>query len=114
MHMFDAANGLASVAQRSNTTTPIQALLLFNGDYTIGRAMKLADRIRKLERDTPEEALTDAFLLTWGRKPTENELARAISYVTPAPEEDSSMMDNEKLVDFCHVLFNSNEFFYVN
>jgi hypothetical protein len=114
LQSFDAANGLASVAQRNVTTTPVQALLMFNGEYTIGRSKKLAERIQGLKVGAPAEALTFAFKLVWGRNPSESELGRAITYVATAPQQESSEMDNERLVDLCHVLLNSNEFLYVD
>ena len=43
LHAFDMANGLKSVAERDMTTTPIQALLMFNGPYCLERASRLAD-----------------------------------------------------------------------
>ncbi|MCB9782738.1 MAG: DUF1549 domain-containing protein [Candidatus Omnitrophica bacterium] len=111
---FDCANGLKSVAQRNVTTTPTQALLLFNGDYSLGRAEKLADRIQGLETGDLGEALSSAFRLAWGRTPSEVELKRALAFVSPGTDQEKSTLNRERLVDFCHVLLNSNEFLYVD
>jgi hypothetical protein len=110
LHAFDTANGLTSVAKRNVTTTPTQALLLLNGDYALGRAKKMADRLKAREGAAPAEALSHAFVLAWGRAPNERELDRAVEFVV----NDEGAVGNDRLVDFCHVLLNSNEFLYVD
>ncbi len=114
LQSFDTANGLASVAQRNHTTTPTQALLMFNGDYTLDRAMALAMRIQQLKSETPEEALDFLFQLVWNRRATPNERSKAISYVMLSKDEGSQDIVGGRLVDLCHVLMNSNEFLYVD
>ena len=111
---FDVANGLKSVAERNSTTTPTQSLMMINGDYTLGRAQKLAEQLAKDDFATPDEMLRHAFRLTWGREPTESELASALTFIAAATAEEQWTFDQERLVDFCHVLFNSNEFLYVD
>lgn len=110
LHAFDTANGLTSIPKRSETTTPLQALLLLNGDFALGRAQQFAARLKAREGTTPADVLADAFVLTWGRKPSEVELARAVAFVV----NNDGALANDRLVDFCHVLFNSNEFLYVD
>jgi hypothetical protein len=115
LHAFDVANGLKSVAQRDTTTTPIQSLLLINGQYVLGRAQRLGERLG--QRDAvPSEALSYVFRLTWGREPSSSELASALSFIS-GPTDGASRSDSidpEKLTDLCHVLFNSSEFLYVD
>ena len=114
LHAFDVANGLKSVAERNSTTTPTQSLMMINGQYTLGRAEKLADRIIKTKSASAEIALETAFRLAWGRRPTEPELNTAVQFLAVASGEDQPAFDQDRLVDFCHVLFNSNEFLYVD
>ena len=113
LHAFDVANGLKSVSARNSTTTPTQSLLMINGDYTLGRAKKLADRLAT-RNSTPEETVHSAFQLCWGREPTTQELTGAIEFVQVVTGEEKSSLNLEKLFDFCHVLLNSNEFLYVD
>jgi len=111
MYAFDVAKGLKSVAGRNNTTTPTQALLMINGDYVLDRARALAKRLESGDRPLPD-ALRYGFRLAWGRLPDEMEWQRSLEFVTagdPAPEQL-----HERLVDFCHVLLNSNEFLYLD
>ena len=114
MQLFDAANGLTSIAQRSNTVTPTQALLMMNGDYALARARKLASRLMQENHARPEAAIARAFRLAWGREATRAERARATAYVTAASDGTSSSLNEKRLGDFCHILFNANEFFYVD
>jgi hypothetical protein len=111
---FDVANGLKSVAERNSTTTPTQSLMMINGEYTLGRAQKLAEQLAKNEFATPDEMLRHAFRLTWAREPAETELTSALTFIEAASAEEQWTFDRDRLVDFCHVLFNSNEFLYVD
>lgn len=126
LHAFDAAAGLKSVATRNTTTTPTQSLLLFNGEYALGRARKLAERLLTGEHARAADLVCDAVLRAWGREPTEAELASSLQFVTvssgvtsgvtsgaPAAQKPASI-DEQRLADFCHILFNSNEFLYVD
>lgn len=107
LQLFDVANGLKSVAERNRTTTPIQSLMMFNGEWTLARAEKMAERLKKMESESAEETLASAFRLSWGREPTPSELERSLEFV-------GSSISDDRLVDLCHVLLNSNEFLYVD
>jgi hypothetical protein len=111
---FDVAGGLKSVAQRNRTTTPIQSLLLINGDFAIERAAKLATRLIEREFATAEEMLMYAYRLMWGRAPSEDELTMALDFVGVTRGKQPFAIELEKLNDFCHVLLNSNEFLYID
>ncbi len=119
LHAFDVANGLKSVAVRDTTTTPTQSLLLINGKYTIGRAKVLADRLSKEHHGTADEVLGSVIKLVWGREPTIGELEASRRFVSGGDDvageerQQEAAIDQQRLLDFCHVLFNSNEFLYV-
>jgi len=85
LHAFDVAGGLKSVAIRNTTTTPTQSLLLINGEYALGRAEKMADR-----------------------------LMGVLEFLQVTADDLSTAIDRQKLIDLCHVLFNSNEFLYLD
>ena len=114
LHAFDRANGLTSVAVRDNTTTPTPALLMLNNEYILNRSAAVAERLLSSNPATPLDLLIDAFRLTWGRPPTADELATAEAFVVPVPEPESPTVDPKRLAAFCHVLFNSNEFMYLD
>jgi hypothetical protein len=107
---FDVANGLKSVPERDATTTPTQSLLMINSSYTLTRAKKFAERLTKENHSTPADVIERAIEITWGRKPTPGELGDAQTFVFGTDDK----INGDKLTDFCHVLFNSNEFLYVD
>jgi len=111
LYAFDVAKGLKSVAGRNNTTTPTQSLLMINGDYVLARSRAMAKRLEAGNRPLPD-ALRYGFRLAWGRVPDAMELQRGLEFVSagdPAPDQL-----HERLVDFCHVLLNANEFLYLD
>jgi hypothetical protein len=100
LQAFDAPDGFVSVPQRDTTTTPTQALSLLNGAWSAGRAEAIAARLR----DESGTALVDrAYRLVLGRPPDDFERTAALRFLR-----------NQALVDFCHVLLNSNELIYVD
>ncbi len=112
VHGFDVANGLQSVAVRDTTTTPTQSLLLLNGKVALGRAEKLAQRLLA-EQMEPEQTLRSAFRWTWGKDPSDQELDQARQFVNLGIGEDAQFIEPTKLSDLCHILFNSNQFLYL-
>ena len=64
---------------------------------------------------------TLAYRLALGRRPEPGEIADGLSFVkqqatrlTPSAQRSDLQASHEALVDFCHVLLNSNEFLYVD
>jgi hypothetical protein len=112
LHGFDIANGLQSVAVRDTTTTPTQSLMLLNGKYALAQAKKLAERLLAEQLD-PEQTLRNAFRWTWGTEPTDTDMNFARQFVSLGAGEDSEIVDQKQLIDFCHILFNSNQFLYM-
>ena len=120
LDVFDAPEGFTSTAQRNVTTTPTQALLLFNGKQLQQRAQAFAQRLAREHPGGLEEQVTAAYRLAYGRPPEPAEQTRAMEFLHeqarhpegrgagPGPPAASA------LVDFCHALLNSNEFVYVD
>ncbi len=113
LQTFDMANGLKSVAQREATTTPLQALLLMNGSFTLEQAQAFGKRLQQ-QFDDLDAALQYAFRASWGRPPAAEELAAARNFVQAGDQRALRQVDGDLLADFCHVLLNSNEFMYVD
>ena len=113
LHQFDMANGLERVSVRNTTTTPTQALAMFNGYEVLNRARELAQRVQA-DGTTPEAAVRQAIRLAWGREPTDDELSRSIDFVVTDDAAGDPRLDSERMATFCHVLFNSGEFLYVD
>jgi len=80
LDVFDLPEGFTSTAQRNVTTTPTQALLLFNAQSFIQRAKSMASRLEK-EAKTDADRIQLAFRLAYGREPTTAEVSSALSFL---------------------------------
>lgn len=129
LDVFDAPDGLNSISQRNVTTTALQSLLMINSLWTNQQASLFADRIRhtKLnngkmlydktqEMPIDEQSIEIAYRLAFGRRPTAEERARAMQFLSDAEDcgQENTPLQQQSLVDFCHVLLNSNEFIFVD
>jgi hypothetical protein len=100
---FDCPDPSTVAARRAVTTTPLQALTLFNNPFVMRMADRLADRLRREAGDDPAAQTVLAYRLAFGRdpRPAEVEAAR------PAVEAHGPAV-------LCRAIFNSNEFLYVD
>ena len=114
LHAFDAGSGLKSVAVRNTTTTPTQSLLLINGKYALARADQLANRLLQSSFSDVATLITFAVRLTWGRDPTSAEISRSSSFLRVSAQTSPGALSRPLLIDFCHILFNANEFLYLD
>lgn len=102
MSDFDAPDCAFTTPRRSATTTPLQALTLFNHSFTIDMARALAVR---LERENPADSVAQirrAFTLATGRAPSTAEETATIAAVA-----------SHGLTTFCRALLNSNALLHV-
>jgi len=109
MNRFDTPDLHNSCAMRDVTTTPIQALSLLNGPWTLARAEGFAREVINCEASGFEERITTAYRNALGRRPQIEELAVAQSFLESGGDDTENAW-----VDFCHVLLNTNEFLYIN
>jgi mono/diheme cytochrome c family protein len=82
LRVFDFANPDLHIAQRSDTTTPQQSLFFLNHPWTLQQARTLADSTNDLE--DASERVSKLFQMVLLRKPTADELADAIAFVSDA------------------------------
>jgi len=127
---FDMADGFRSTSLRDVTTTPGQTLLMINGEYVLARAKAAAKQILKtISSDAPSDAPSDAtklvkqtYRLVLSREPSQTELAKVTSLFEPrltgisktANPKEKQKKQLSVVTDLCHVLFNSNEFLYLD
>ena len=113
--MFDFSDTTASCGQRETTTVAPQALALLNNHFAHSQSEAMAKRLAKQTSNT-EEQIERAWRLSYGRNPTDSELAQAAAHLRAqrvyfAKEENANHL---ALASLCHVLLNSNEFIYVD
>jgi hypothetical protein len=97
--------------QRVVSTTPLQALLLLNGRLVNDEAAHFARRVVELAGPDPAAQIRVAYELALTRPATVEEIQQALDFLKSVPEGERS---DDGLVGFCHVLFNLNEFVYVD
>jgi len=99
---FDCPDAGQSTAVRRASTTPVQALNLFNSRFTLDQAGAFAARVRREAGDEATAQIRRAWQLALTREPTADEMNDAIPVV-----------QTHGLPVLCRALFNSNEFLFL-
>jgi mono/diheme cytochrome c family protein len=99
---FDCPDAGQSAARRVESTTPIQALNLFNSRFTIDESEALAARVKADSGEDPGLQVQRAYQLVLSRNPSAEELREAEPVVRA-----------HGLATLCRALFNSNEFLFL-
>jgi Protein of unknown function (DUF1553)/Protein of unknown function (DUF1549) len=133
---FDMPDTHESCSRRSVTTTAPQALNLLNDRTILISAQAFAGRVLKEAGDDVNRQIALAYRLAFARAPEADESRTAINFLDQQSALIKSRIEAKQpvalpsncdvapdltaqaraaaLVDLCHVLFNSNEFVYVN
>jgi hypothetical protein len=107
---FDFASPDTHAPQRFQTTVPQQALFLLNSPFAIEQAKALAKRTESAA--SPAERVAALYRLAYGRRPTGEESALALEFVTaPRSTDAGSLSPWEEL---SQVLLLANEFAFVD
>lgn len=96
---FDCPDAGQSSAVRTLTTTPIQALNLFNSRFTLQVSDAFAKRVIEDCGDSVSDQVDRVYQLVFNRSATDQELT-----------ESRPVVEQYGLAVLCRVLFNSNEF----
>lgn len=112
LNAFDWADAFASNAVRNVTTTPIQSLLMLNGEWVKKRADVLAEQLVK--QGTKDNQISELFKRAYGRLPDSIEIAEAEKFLADQAESyQGKYAQSKALADLCQVVLNSSEFLYV-
>ena len=98
---FDCPDAGQSTAVRTASTTPIQALNLFNSPFTLQSSDDFAERVRTEAGAEPAAQVRRAYQLALSRDPTAEEMTEA----RPA-------VSTHGVSALCRALFNSSEFLF--
>jgi hypothetical protein len=99
---FDCPDAGLIAPRRTQSTTAVQALGLFNSRFTEQQAELLAQRCQREAGDEIAPRLRRAFELAFGRPPDEFEERGAVPLVR-----------RHGLTSLCRALFNANEFLFI-
>ncbi|MCB1207850.1 MAG: DUF1553 domain-containing protein [Verrucomicrobiales bacterium] len=99
---FDCPDAGQSTARRIESTTPIQALNLFNSRFTLDQSEAFAVRVKKEVGEDSAKQIARAYQLALSRNPTPEEL-----------QDVTATVQANGLSVLCRALYNSNEFLFV-
>jgi len=100
--VFDRPDAGLICARRTQSTTPLQALNLFNSNFVSEQSKLFSKRLISETGEQVDDQIQLAFQYTFGRLPAEEEL-----------NAGRKLINEHGLPQFCRVLFNSNEFLFL-
>jgi hypothetical protein len=103
LESLDCPDPSVMAPRRTNTITPVQALSMMNDTFMEKCAERFAARVRLEAGEDAGRQVEHAWLLALARAPNDREREAARSFVA-----------QHGLTQFCLVLFNANEFLFVN
>lgn len=98
---LDCADPNINTPVRNTTNTALQALAVLNDPFVIQQSNYFAERLKPLKTD--KERIAAAYKAAIGREPTGDELSALRSYA-----------DKHGLANACRMIFNLNEFVFVD
>lgn len=102
MERLDCPDPSVLTPKRSTTITAIQALAVWNNPFVVRMAEHFAERIHQ-SSDDPVNQVREAVRLAFGRAPREEELSEYTAY-----------LKEHGAANLARVLFNTNEFLFVD
>jgi len=118
---FDWPRMSPNCQQRNSSTVAPQSLMLMNSGFILDQSARFARRL-SAESDSVDEQIRSAWMLAYGREPTDREQTDARQFLsdqTSAVGESSGEKKDDPppsataLALLCQMLLSSNEFLYV-
>ncbi|MGH7129397.1 MAG: DUF1553 domain-containing protein, partial [Planctomycetaceae bacterium] len=103
LDVLDCPDPTVATPDRTVTTTPLQALSLLNNEFMLDAAEHTAERLRRDVGDDVNKQITRLYQLAFCRSPVDAEMHSARRFV-----------EEHGLDQLCLVVFNANEFLYVD
>ena len=101
--VFDCPDASQVVDKRSRSTTPLQALNLFNSTFVLQQCEILSEYLTEQFPNDHASQVQYVMLRAFGRQPQQDEVEEATSFVKEVG-----------LAQFCRAIFNANEFVFVH
>lgn len=99
---FDCPDGSLVMPRRSVSTTPLQALNLFNSRFMLHQSELFSDRLVHEASGNLEAQVNRAWILAYNRRPASGELNQAVNFARA-----------DGLPALCRAVLNSNEFLFI-
>ena len=113
--VFDFPNPSFTAEQRFSSNVPLQQLYFMNNPFVYKQASVLAERVHS--ESTDEARINKAYEFLFQRKPTADELALGLKFLSTTPEKPGYTVDGEPITawdEYARALLSSNEFQFVN
>jgi len=107
---FDAPDGIQSCSRRVESNTAPQSLTLLNGQWTVKEASRLGDKLSEVADEA--QMIQKAWLAIYARAPRADEVTSVRAFL----ERQTTELGSRKAAasELVRVLFNTNEFLYVD
>lgn len=109
LRLFDFPIPRASAAKRTANVIPQQFLFMMNSRFMLDRASALSKRLER-ESDDVTTRIARAYLLLYGRAPTEREQRLAKGFLKGTQPVASRLT---RWQQYCQALLSANEFMYI-
>jgi hypothetical protein len=109
LESFDRPDANASCDKRAVSTTASQALFVLNSQFAWDLALRLANRVKQVTPTDEASQVTRMFQFTLSREPSQTELAESLEFLRNADRSPVA-----PLTELALVLFNCNEFYYID
>ncbi len=103
LDVFDCPDPSTKTPARAVTTTPLQALAMMNNSFVLRMSQRLAERLVAENGAMPEAQIRGAYELAYSRPASDTDVEVGLRFIK-----------QYGLAAYCRVLFNSNEFLYVD
>ena len=116
--VFDQPNPNITCERRDVTTVPTQALTLLNNDFVLKQAKHFAERVLREAGPEQDAQIRAAYRIALSRDPSRQEMELNLGFLEQQwalhARRGASDPGLATLIDLCHVVFNLNEFVYLN
>jgi hypothetical protein len=120
---FDTPRMATNCTQRTQSVVPLQALTMLNNALVWEQGRLIAQRVARALPDAPLARQVElAFRLTLARRPTPDQTAACEAllvkqtewFARVAPKSTRAQAAHKALANLCRMLFNTNEFLYID
>lgn len=113
LESFDAPDPDTTCAARVATTVPTQALGMLNSLFITEQATKLAARLEAEAPNRTEDQIKLAIRLTTSRSAKPDEVHADLDFIQKL-QRDEQLNLKQAMQNFCLLILNTNEFFYLD
>ena len=108
LQTFDAPVCDESRPRRRLSTTPLQALAMYNGPLVTAEVSHFANRVFTESENSTDSRIRHAIQIAFCREASAEELSQLGEFFDSFDDEQKAM------ISVCRVLYNSSEFLYIN